>query len=179
MKNKNYEIGQSITLREKSYKKYAALAASLALLFLGGISGYIVAHTATSYVYVDINPSLRLDINPFEAVITVVPLNEDAEQLVSNTQVYNKDLRTCVENIIMASETAEYLNETNTNVEISVMSEDKEVIAVVTSLMAENSEELEIVTMEISAEECEEALDAGISAGRLEAVKAYTEYFGG
>ena len=179
VKNKNYTIGQSIRLPEKSYKKYAALAASFVLLFLGGISGYVLTHTATSYVYVDINPSLRLDINPFDSVITVVPLNEDAEHLLSHAQVYSKDIRTCVENIITASEEAAYLNETNTDVEISVLSADDEVMAVVASLVERNSEHLAIAAMTVSEEECEEALEVGISAGRLEAIKAYTEYFGG
>lgn len=179
VKNKNYTIGQSIRLPEKSYKKYVALAASFVLLFLGGISGYVLTHTATSYVYVDINPSLRLDINPFDSVITVVPLNEDAEHLLSHAQVYSKDIRTCVENIITASEEAAYLNETNTDVEISVLSADDEVMAVVASLVERNSEHLAIAAMTVSEEECEEALEVGISAGRLEAIKAYTEYFGG
>ena len=179
VKNKNYTIGQSIRLPEKSYKKYVALAASFVLLFLGGISGYVLTHTATSYVYVDINPSLRLDINPFDSVITVVPLNEDAEHLLSHAQVYSKDIRTCVENIITASEEAAYLNETNTDVEISVLSADDEVMAVVASLVERNSEHLAIAAMTVSEEECEEALEVGISAGRLEAIKAYTEHFGG
>ena len=179
VKNKNYNIGQTIRLPETSLKKYAALAAGLALLFIGGISGYTLTHTATSYVYVDINPSLRLDINPFDAVITVVPLNEDAKDLLNHAQVYNKDIRTCVENIITASEEARYLNETNTDVEISVLSVDEEVIEVVTALMEQNTNTLEISATAVTAEECEEAMDVGISAGRLEAVKAYTEYFGG
>jgi len=179
VKNKNYTVGQSIHLPEKSYKKYAALAASFVLLFLGGISGYVLTHTATSYVYVDINPSLRLDINPFDSVITVVPLNEDAQHLLNHAEVYSKDIRTCVENIITASEEAEYLNEMNADVEISVMSADDEVMAVVASLVERNSEHLAIAAMEVSEEECEEAFEVGISAGRLEAIKAYTEYFGG
>lgn len=179
VKNRNYFIGQTIVIPEKNYKKYAALAAGFAVLLLGGTSGYAVANTATSYVYVDINPSIRLDINPFDSVIDVVPLNEDAKMLLSTSKVYSKDIRTCVENIIAASETAEYINETNTDVEISVMSADEEVIAVVASLVEQNSDNLAIAAMTVSEKECEEAMEAGISAGRLEAIKAYTEYFGG
>lgn len=179
VKNKNYEIGQKISIPDNSYKKYAAMAAGLALLLVGGISGYVLAHTATSYVYVDTDSSLRLDINSFDKVIEVVPLNESAEHLVNSAAVYSRDIRTCMENIICASETEECLVDANEDVAISVMSLDEEVMEAVESLVEQHTDTLDITAIQVTAQACEEALEAGISAGRLEAVKAYTEYFGG
>ena len=179
VKDREYQVGQQISFRKRSYKKYAALAASVMLLVFGGFSGYAVTQITSSYVYVDINPSFRLDINPFASVISVVPLNEDAENLLQHVELYNKDICTCVENIIVASEMAEYINETNTDVEISMVSVNEKTAEKVFAFAETNMQTLEISATEVTASECEEALEVGISAGRLEAVKAYTEYFGG
>ena len=82
--DRGYQVGQEITVQAKKSPllRYAALAACLLLVCLSGF-GIHLYRTPASYIYLDINPSVRLDLNCFERVIAVVPLNDDAKTLLS------------------------------------------------------------------------------------------------
>ena len=179
--NRDYQVGQEITIQTKKLPvlRYAALAACLLLVCLSGF-GVHLYRTPASYIYLDINPSVRLDLNCFERVIAVVPLNEDAETLLSAADISRGDAQSCINQIVAACQEQRYLNETNTDIELSVCTDDASVETVVETATTELQEQaLEVTVFQMEESENTDALERHISAKRLRAVRAYTEVFGG
>ncbi len=101
IQNKNYKVGQKIKISRNMYSKYLSAAACL-ILICTTVFGCKLYFTPTSYIYMDINPSIRLDINCFERVIDVVPLNDDAKNLLSSAEVSKKSAQECMNDIVSA-----------------------------------------------------------------------------
>ena len=179
--NRGYQVGQEITIQTKKSPvlRYAALAACLLLVCLSSF-GVHLYRTPASYIYLDINPSVRLDLNCFERVIAVVPLNEDAETLLSAADISRGDAQTCINQIVAACQEQRYLNETNTDIELSVCTDDASVETAVETATTELQEQaLEVTVFQMEESENTDAIKRHISAKRLRAVRAYTEAFGG
>ena len=178
---RGYQVGQQITIQVKKSPllRYAALAACLLLVCLSGF-GVHLYRTPASYIYLDINPSVRLDLNCFERVIAVVPLNEDAKTLLSAAEITRRDAQSCINQIVAACQEQRYLNETNTDIELSVCTDDASVETAVETVTTELQEQaLEVTVFQMEESENTDALERHISAKRLRAVRAYTEAFGG
>lgn len=179
IRNQNYAVGQEIRLPKPAYIKYLSAAACL-MLVCTSLFGYRLYHTPVSFVYLDVNPSIRLDINRFERVINVVPLNEDAQVLLSSASISRKSAQECINDIVSACQEQQYLNEQNTDVEISVRTDDEELESSVETASASIGEgSLEVSVFQMGEEENDSAMEHHISAGRLRAVRSYTETFGG
>lgn len=179
--DRGYQVGQEITVQviKSPLLRYGALAACLLLVCLSGF-GIHLYRTPASYIYLDINPSVRLDLNCFERVIAVVPLNEDAKTLLSAAEITRTDAQTCINQIVAACQEQRYLNETNTDIELSVCTEDASVETAVETATTELQEQaLEVTVFQMEESENTDALERHISAKRLRAVRAYTEVFGG
>ena len=82
-------IGQEVDfLMSKATKVVISSLVSLALIVSIGTGGYLnYFATAHSFVTVDINPSVDLELNAFGQVIDVIPNNADAEVILSQTSV--------------------------------------------------------------------------------------------
>lgn len=179
VQNRHYAVGQEIRLGTPGRTRYPAVAACLALVCSALLGAYLY-FTPTSFVYLDINPSIRLDLNRFERVIGVVPLNDDAETLLSAATVSRKSAQACMNDIVSACQAQSYLNAENIDVEISVCTEDKTLESDLESAsQAIGGGELAVTVFQMDAEENDSALKHRISARRLRAVNAYTEIFGG
>lgn len=78
---------------------------------------------ATSYVTLDINPSIELTLDQENKVISVYGANEDGQVLLYNEEgILNVDVETAVEKITTLAVELGYLDENNTVVETSVSS---------------------------------------------------------
>lgn len=177
--NRNYTVGQTVTLSRSAVRRSLSLAACLAVVCLAG-AGYHLYFTPASYIYLDINPSVRLDLNCFERVIDVVPLNEDAETLLADSTIGKGKVSDCMSAIVSACREQNYLNEDNTDVEVSVRTDNARLETVVEDTSsAIQQENLEVSVYRMDESENESAIEHHISAKRLRAVRAYTEQFGG
>lgn len=179
IKNRNYSVGQRIAVSERSYVKYSAIAASLIIFITGAFSGYKLTYTPSSYIYIDINPSIRIDVNAFDRVISVNPLNSDAVELIEASQVKDKDINICINNIINACKDAEYINENNTDIEIDIMSKHIAVSQSVNNVSSKYDGALQFSVHNVSEAESRQAYNMGVSVSKLGAIKKYTEVFGG
>lgn len=54
----------------------------------------------TSYVSLDINPSILLSVNRFDKVVKVEALNDDASKVISDLKLYNTDVTDAVNKIV-------------------------------------------------------------------------------
>lgn len=179
IRNRNYAVGQEVTASTPSVRKALSAAACLVVICTAAF-GYHLYYTPTSYVYMDINPSVRLDLNCFERVIDVVPLNEDAEVLLSNLTIHKGSAEECMNTIVSACQEQNYLNEHNTDIEVSVRTDSAKLeTEVETTSAAIGEEHLEVSVFQIDEEENDNAIEHHISAKRLRAMRAYTAQFGG
>ncbi len=179
IRNRNYAVGQEVTASTPSVRKALSAAACLVVICTAAF-GYHLYSTPTSYVYMDINPSVRLDLNCFERVIGVVPLNEDAKVLLSNLTIHKGSAEECMNTIVSACQKQNYLNEHNTDIEVSVRTDSAKLKAEVeTTSAAIGEEKLEVSVFQMDAEENDSAMEHHISAKRLRAMRAYTAQFGG
>lgn len=181
MKNKGYKIGQTINVATYSHKKFMAVAACFAVIFIAGISGHLLAYrTPSSYIYIDINPSVRLDVNCFDKVISVVPLNEDAVSLVESYPLQTADAEQCMNKIVSACLEKKYLNEHNDDIEIDVVTDrlnlNNRVLTISEKLKKDN---WKVSVKNVNKEENSRAMKYRTSPKRLKAVEAYTNAFGG
>ena len=178
IRNQNYEIGQEIRFSSPAYTKYLSAAACL-ILVCTAILGYHLYFTPVSFVYLDINPSIRLELNRFERVIDVVPLNDDANDLLSFVTVSKKNAQDCINDIVSACQEQHYINEQNTDIDVSICTDDSKLESDVETVSADiEKKELYVSVTQIDEEENQSAMEHHISAKRLRAVKAYTEAFG-
>ena len=179
IRNRNYAVGQEVSASTPAVGKYLSMAACLAVICISAF-GYHLYYTPTSYVYMDINPSVRLDLNCFERVIDVIPLNEDAEVLLSHAAIRKGNPESCMNTIVSACQEQNYLNETNTDIEVSVRTDSAKLENKVETVSAAIGEEqLEVSVFQMDEEENNSAMEHHISARRLRAMRAYTAQFGG
>ncbi len=106
IKNRNYSVGEIVTVTaERGARMYAA--AACIVLLCAGIGSYF---TPVNYMSVDINPSFLMSVNIYGRVISVKPLNRDAETLLENTSVRGKKTLDTLETLIRTSEELGYVN---------------------------------------------------------------------
>ncbi len=100
------EIAESNRSRSFNFGWLLALGLTLVLL----VSGLQWVNTSTSYVTVDINPSIILTTNPFDKVVEVEALNEDAETLLVNLELIGLQVDEAVELIIAEATEMGYID---------------------------------------------------------------------
>ena len=111
------------TQKRRALRAGYALACSLFLLF--GIGGYAVYFTPVTYISIDINPSIELELNRLDRIITVTPFNEDGAAAVQNLSLKNLKYDEGILALLESREMSSYLSE-DAAISISVASEHEE-----------------------------------------------------
>jgi len=94
IKNNQYEIGQVINMNNK-FKFMAKAAGIAAALVITTATGYAYT-TPSTYVSLDVNPSIEYKLNAFDRVISVVAVNEDGEKIVNELDVNNEKIQKAI-----------------------------------------------------------------------------------
>ncbi|MDE5587613.1 MAG: hypothetical protein K2J60_00525 [Acetatifactor sp.] len=76
---------------------YAAVCACLLFLLIGGPLLYF---TPTSVISIDINPSLELNVNRFDRIISVNGLNADGRELAAAIDLRFQDYRNALKQLL-------------------------------------------------------------------------------
>ncbi len=101
--------------KKKNYKPIFILSPALAaLLILIGLLYY----TPVAYISIDINPSIELEINTFDRIISVNAINDDAKQIISSVDIIHKDYIEALESLENSNDFNEY---TDNYTEITVV----------------------------------------------------------
>lgn len=180
VKNHNYKVGQSITLHSYSYKKYLQMVACLILCCFIGFGGYTAYGIPASYIYVDINPSLRLDLNCFGKVVAVNPLNEDATKLMEEYKFNSSSAEECISEIVTACKESKYLNDENNDIELDVVTSRKSINENVSKVSEKlKKDNLVVNVTKTNKKDNEKALSLKTSPKRLKAIEEYTNAYGG
>ncbi len=110
------------------WKKAIAAAAALLLCLSGllGITNYLSKQSVASTVMLDVNPSIEIKVNSEEKVLSVVPLNSDAEIVVGEMDFTGSSLEVAVNALIGSMLRNGYITETANSILVSVDSADTE-----------------------------------------------------
>lgn len=161
------------TKRGRNYQmKKFAIAACMAVMLIGG--GFAYA-TPTSYVSVDINPSVELAVNALGRVVDI-QANDDGEAILEGLDLENMKVDKAVSLIVDAAAEQGFLEEDGTSiVSITVATDDKETEDELTEDAEEGAREAleknqvaaEVSQAAISIARREAAWEIGISPGKM------------
>ncbi|MGN0338340.1 MAG: hypothetical protein ACI4EE_12680 [Lachnospiraceae bacterium] len=180
MKNKNYTIGQELTIQSQiiRFPKQAAVAASAAIVIAacGGMGSYTWSNPI-SYVSLDINPSIAYSLNEFNRVIAVDGMNDEGAAIVDaiGDSLKNTDITTALTITVEQLSTDAYIDADNTNYMIIGVYSDKDskadaLMSTVDEFTANSVETCSITTVNVSKETKESADSYGITAGKMELI---------
>lgn len=112
LKNSTKAFLQKARQRESRRMPAFPLAAACALLtvFLC-IGSYVLLWMPVAYVSIDVNPSLELELNRLDRVISVRAYNEDGERIAGTVSVKGMPYEKAIETIVDSEEMQPYLTQ--------------------------------------------------------------------
>ena len=103
----------------------AAVAACLAVALVGGGgSWYLQNNTVASVVSLDVNPSVTLNVNARETVLSATPVNEDGGDILAGMDLTGVQLDVAMNAIVGALLTQGYVDELANSILITVEDDD-------------------------------------------------------
>ncbi len=113
------------TLRRKS-RPLAACAAAL-VLALVGVGGWQMVCAPVAYVSIDVNPSVELELNRLDRVLSATAYNPDGERVLDGLDLVGRSYTDAVDTLLDSPAMAPYLTETSAlTVTVAADSEAKE-----------------------------------------------------
>ena len=171
----NYTKGRIYAMRKW------AIAACLALLLIGGGFAY---STPTSYLCVDINPSIELGVNPFGRVISAAALNDDGDTILAKLDVIGMKVERAVDRIVDAAVDEGYIEEDDSSfVELTAVTDDEgkagkllqDAAKGTNEALARKEAKAQVGQAAVSHARAEEARALGISPGRMNLFQKWWE----
>lgn len=132
-------------------------------------------------VYVDVNPSVALEINRFGQVNEVEYLNDDAKEALKGVKLKGKKAEKALENVIEAYETAGYFD-SEADLFISAVAKNKKTDKLLEKLETRAEEVCAEKNCSINVSKCtkqekEDAKDKGLSPGKYKVISEVLEYY--
>lgn len=111
----------------KKKRRWAPLAAAACLALVvaaGGGGWYLQNNTVASVVSLDVNPSVTLNVNSKEKVLSAVPVNEDGGDILAGMDLTGVQLDVAMNAIVGALLTNGYVDELANSILITVEDDD-------------------------------------------------------
>lgn len=172
-RNRNFTVGDVVNIKGNSMRRYSAIAAvAMFVMLLGG--GGLAYATPYYYVSLDVNPSILIEVNQFERVISVKATNEDAEAILAGLNLKHMDIEAAINQAVDRITDAGYLGEDVGAVSIasSAKNDDKaerlatKLKQVVEEENSENGVVAEVAARVTGYEMVQKAKALGITPGR-------------
>jgi hypothetical protein len=182
IKNKNYQIGQTIRIGEnkKFASKWIVGAASMAAALALCTTGAFAYYTPTDYVSMDVNPSVEYSVNRFDRILDVKAVNDDGKAILSELDLKNKKLQDAMKETLDQLIKDGYLtDDPDSGVVITTSNEDMDEAEKLASNLEQEIKvylDTDGITAEVDAEavgldRVEEARDLGVTPGKLNLVE--------
>lgn len=152
----------------------------VALLTVGGTIGAItsfnVSRNSTDMsIYLDVNPSIQIDVNARQRVINCTPLNEDATIVLANLNLRGVELETALSSIVGSLYIKGYLSSESNSILVSVENaNDEKTLTELTNQITDIFNQTEDMECSIIAQQVEkndelfkEAQENEISIGKM------------
>lgn len=178
------------TRRKKLLRRMAGMAAAL-LLLVGGVSAaglYRLENTAVASVSLDVNPSVEIQVNAKEKVITVNALNEDGEKIIDGMDFSGSSVDVAVNALIGSMLRQGYLSELANSILLSVESPDagqaaaleEKLCAEIDNLLQTGGLSGSVLSQRVQADEELTALaqEYGLSLGKAQLIRSIVEQDG-
>lgn len=150
--------------RTTMVRRFAAAAASFVLLLAGG--GYFTCLVPVSAISVDVNPSVELQLNRLDRVVSVTGYNEDGEQLADSLDVMFLGVQDALDEILNDEQIGQYLADDG-SVYITVSGNNQthcqNLLKTVEGCTAGNGN---VYCTSATAEEASAAREAGLTVGK-------------
>ncbi|MDE6918115.1 MAG: hypothetical protein K2P39_15125, partial [Lachnospiraceae bacterium] len=94
-------------------RQYAALRYAVAVVcvfFLAGVGGYSVYSRPVSYISIDVNPSIELEINRFDKVVSAKGYNADGQDILQHVPLKNISYLQAIDRLLQDAYYSRYLN---------------------------------------------------------------------
>ncbi len=180
IKDRGYEVGQVINLKENRVIRFPSQAiGAIAAIFFGvivaggGISAYALP---SSRVTLDVNPSLRYELNLFDKVIDMGSFNNDGQEVVDRIYgtVKGSDIETAIDVTMDELDKEGYLDNETTSVVITSDSRVKDsdelnerMRSEVDAWKGSRQKSVEVKTYVVNNELSKESEEKNISPGKL------------
>lgn len=166
------------------YKPLVAAAAFVVIVGIGGV-GYNQwqnQNTVRSIVTLDVNPSIEINVNKNERVLSVIPQNEDGKTIVGDMDFKNTDLDVVVNALVGSMLQHGYLSEIQNAILVSVENDDvnksieleEKISNIIDSMLKNNQFESAVFSQSVSADDeiKQLATTYGISEGKAALINA-------
>ena len=170
--------------KRRRLPRILAAAAALVLL-LTGTAVYGLNTRVCATVALDVNPSIELNVNRRERVVSVSPINNDGKQILGDMDLTGSDLQVAVNALVGSMLRQGYLSELSNSILISVDSSDpsesaslqEKLSQEVAALLDTNSFSGAVLsqTVETDAELSSLAEQYGLTPGKAQLIRRITE----
>lgn len=165
--------------KPRSLVRKLGLVASAMCMFVLLVVGGTLYTTQTASVSIDVNPSIELSLNRFDRVLVAIPLNEDAEKVLSGLNLKNKTYPEALQAIIASEQALNYLP-AGSDVVVAIQSDNLEQ----RNTLLQKSEAYiggvagaqHTTCYAVNSQEWEVAHQHGISPGKYKAILELQEY---
>ncbi len=156
-----FESDMQTMSKKDGYKSWRTLAASLAVIVVGSAAMFFglgkadigttdidgnITHlpmAANTVVMLDVNPSIRLEVNDRNIVVDVDAVNGDAEKITADISVVGKKYDEAVKVTVDAMEDKGYITDYKNSVLVTVLDDDEERADAVRDTVVSAIEELD------------------------------------
>ena len=161
-------------------KRLVSIAACFVFVFIliGGVLG--LGNENYQTVYIDVNPSVALNVNRFGKVSSVKYLNDDAKEALDGIKLNGLSAEDALEKMITAYDEEGYFD-INAEIYISAVSEKNKNADKLLAKLSERAEKIKgnrnysVSTTKLTAEDRAEADEYGISPGKYRIISEIIE----
>lgn len=158
---KDTEMENITTVKPKRKNALRYLAAAAAFLLICGCAFGIISNANAKNIYttvtIDVNPSVQINANKNERVLSVTPLNRDGEIIIGDLDFSGSTIDVAVNAVIGSMLKHGYITETKNAILISVICKDKDEAAELNSKLYS----------EVNAQLSESAINADVLAQNM------------
>lgn len=125
------EIELKPSVKRFNFRRFASVFACLALFVIGLVAGYFIpqgekiSQVETS-LFIDVNPSIEVQLDENNTVLQINALNTDAEEVLKNLKLKGVEMDTAINAIIGSLYVNGYLTAENNSVLVSVDTKNKD-----------------------------------------------------
>ncbi len=138
---KESNVYKKRTKRKFGVMKILSVAAAAAVAVIGvsvGATHFNGTSVVASTVSIDVNPALEIKVNKDQKVLSVIPKNDDAKEIIGNMDFSNTDVRVVVNAILGSMITKGYISELANSILVSVDDADPETAKVLQDKLMED-----------------------------------------
>lgn len=109
-------------------KRWATLAACLCLVVVSIFTGYQYYYTESSYISIDVNPSIELCLNPLNRVIDATAYNEDGQLVLDTLDLENMKYSDAIHSLLNNDRFNSYL-QNDADLTFTIVSDHEETLS--------------------------------------------------